>query len=136
MRAPISQCSLSIAAIAAGSHEQHAATHGGLAAGRDTRGWGLLSPIPFILAPLGTRLDLNLHTGALRTYWSGNHTPTLAFGAPLLVLDMYEHAYQMDYGAAAAKYIDAFMRNVDWQEVNRRFERTAKLGSLFTPPAK
>jgi len=53
---------------------------------------------------------LNLHTGALRTYWSGNHTPTLAFGAPLLVLDMSEHAYQMDYGAAAAKYIDAFMR--------------------------
>ena len=49
---------------------------------------------------------------------------------------MSEHAYQMDYGAAAAKYIDAFMRNVDWQEVNRRFERTAKLGSLFTPPAK
>jgi Fe-Mn family superoxide dismutase len=83
-----------------------------------------------------TRLDWNLHTGALRTYWSGNHTQMLAFGAPLLVLDMYEHAYQTDYGAAAAKYIDAFMQNVDWQEVNRRFERTAELGSLFTPPAK
>ena len=27
-------------------------------------------------------------------------------GQPLLVLDMYEHAYQMDYGAAAAKYVD------------------------------
>jgi Fe-Mn family superoxide dismutase len=83
-----------------------------------------------------TVLDWNLHTGALRTYWSGNHTQTLAFGAPLLVLDMYEHAYQMDYGAAAAKYIDAFMQNVDWQEVNRRFERTAMLGSLFASPAK
>ena len=78
-----------------------------------------------------TVLDWNLHAGALRTYWSGNHTQALAFGAPLLVLDMYEHAYQMDYGAAAAKYIDAFMQNVDWQEVNRRYERTAKLGSLF-----
>jgi superoxide dismutase, Fe-Mn family len=78
-----------------------------------------------------TVLDWNLHTGALRTYWSGNHTQALAFGAPLLVLDMYEHAYQMDYGAAAAKYIDAFMQNVDWQEVDRRYQRTSKLGALF-----
>jgi Fe-Mn family superoxide dismutase len=43
-------------------------------------------------------------------------------GYPLLVLDMYEHAYQMDYGAAAAKYVDAFMQNVNWDEVNRRVE--------------
>jgi Fe-Mn family superoxide dismutase len=69
-----------------------------------------------------TVLDLNFQTGDLRTYWSGNHTQALAFGRPLLVLDMYEHAYQMDYGAAAAKYVDAFMANVNWDEVNRRFE--------------
>ena len=31
---------------------------------------------------------------------------------PLLVMDMYEHAYQMDYRAAAAKYIDAFFQNI------------------------
>jgi Fe-Mn family superoxide dismutase len=43
-------------------------------------------------------------------------------GYPLLVLDMYEHAYHMDYGAAAAKYVDAFMQNVNWDEVNRRVE--------------
>ena len=41
---------------------------------------------------------------------------------PLLVLDMYEHAYHMDYGAAAAKYVDAFMQNANWDEVNRRIE--------------
>jgi len=78
-----------------------------------------------------TVLDWNLHTGALRSYWSGNHTQALAFGAPLLVMDMYEHAYQMDYGAAAAKYIDAFMQNVDWQEVNRRFEHASRLSALY-----
>lgn len=78
-----------------------------------------------------TVLDWNLHTGGLRTYWSGNHSQALAFGAPLLVMDMYEHAYQMDYGAAAAKYIDAFMQNIDWQEVNRRFEHAAKLGTPY-----
>ena len=70
-----------------------------------------------------TVLDLNFHTGGLRTYWSGNHTQALASGCPLLVMDMYEHAYQMDYGAAAARYVDAFFQNINWDEVNRRLER-------------
>ncbi len=70
-----------------------------------------------------TILDFNFHTGDLRTYWSGNHTQALAFGQPLLVMDMYEHAYQMDYGAAAAKYVDAFFRNINWDEVSGRLER-------------
>ena len=42
---------------------------------------------------------------------------------PLLVLDMYEHAYQMDYGAAAGKYIDAALANIEWEEVNRCYVR-------------
>jgi Fe-Mn family superoxide dismutase len=33
---------------------------------------------------------------------------------------MYEHSYHLDYGAAAAKYVDAVMQNLDWREVNRR----------------
>ena len=68
-------------------------------------------------------LDFNLHVGAIRTYWSGGHSQTAVTGLPLLVMDMYEHAYQMDYGAAAAKYIDAFFLNVNWEEVNRRLVR-------------
>jgi Fe-Mn family superoxide dismutase len=36
-------------------------------------------------------------------------------------MDMYEHSYQMDYGAAAAKYIDAFFRNIRWETVAERF---------------
>ncbi len=39
---------------------------------------------------------------------------------PLLVLDMYEHAYQMEFGANATAYIEAFMRNVDWTAVANR----------------
>jgi Fe-Mn family superoxide dismutase len=35
-------------------------------------------------------------------------------------MDMYEHSYQMDYGAAAAKYIDAFFRNIRWESVAER----------------
>jgi Fe-Mn family superoxide dismutase len=78
-----------------------------------------------------TILDMNLHTGQLRTYWSGNHTQSVAFAAPLLVMDMYEHAYQMDYGAAAAKYIDAFFVNIHWDEVGRRYERALQAGKAF-----
>jgi len=37
-----------------------------------------------------------------------DHTTTLAGGAPILALDMYEHSYHMDYGARAAAYVDAF----------------------------
>lgn len=36
----------------------------------------------------------------------------------------------MDYGATAAKYVDAFMQNVNWEEVNRRVETTLKLGAI------
>jgi Fe-Mn family superoxide dismutase len=43
-----------------------------------------------------TVLDLDFSTGDLRIYGASNHTQSVAFGAPLLVLDMYEHAYQMD----------------------------------------
>jgi hypothetical protein len=48
-------------------------------------------------------------------------------GRPLLVLDMYEHAYHMDYGAAVAKYVDAFLQNVHWEEVNHRAESVSKV---------
>jgi superoxide dismutase, Fe-Mn family len=71
-------------------------------------------------------VDVELSTGTLRTHWSGNHTQTKAGSLPLLVMDMYEHAYQMDYGAAATKYIDAFFENIRWEEVERRFASATK----------
>jgi len=69
-----------------------------------------------------TILAFNQHTQELHNYWSADHTSNAPFSVPLLVLDMYEHAYQLDYGAAAARYVDAFMSNVNWEEVNRRVE--------------
>jgi Fe-Mn family superoxide dismutase len=68
-------------------------------------------------------LDLNFQSGDLRTYASQNHTQAVASGQPLLVLDMYEHAYAIDYGAAHAKYIDAFFQNLAWDVVDRRLAR-------------
>jgi superoxide dismutase, Fe-Mn family len=67
-------------------------------------------------------LNYNSHEQGIHNYWSADHTQNLAWGAPLLVMDMYEHAYQMDYGANAKGYIDAFFQNIKWDEVNRRAE--------------
>jgi superoxide dismutase, Fe-Mn family len=49
-----------------------------------------------------------------------DHAHGPAAKASLLVMDMYEHSYQIDYGAAAAKYVDAFMQNVNWERVAAR----------------
>lgn len=65
-------------------------------------------------------------SGGIRNEWASDHTQGLAGGVPLLVMDMYEHSYQMDYGADAKAYIDAFFGNVQWEEVNRRLERGQK----------
>jgi Fe-Mn family superoxide dismutase len=69
-------------------------------------------------------LGFNLHTHAIENYWLADHAHGPAATAPLLVMDMYEHAYQMDYGAAAPKYIDAFFQNIRWDEVSARLATT------------
>jgi Fe-Mn family superoxide dismutase len=66
-------------------------------------------------------LTYNVLTNELRNHWAWDHMHGAIAGIPLLALDMYEHSYHMDYGSAAAKYVDAFMRNVNWEEVDRRF---------------
>jgi len=55
--------------------------------------------------------------------WAADHTMMLADGAPLLALDMYEHAYHMDYGAKAGDYVNAFMKAVSWKNANEAFRR-------------
>jgi Fe-Mn family superoxide dismutase len=76
-------------------------------------------------------LAFELDTGALRTISSGNHTQVLSTSVPLLVMDMYEHSYQMDFGAGVARYIDAFFANVNWDEVNRRLERAQRMSAVL-----
>jgi superoxide dismutase, Fe-Mn family len=54
--------------------------------------------------------------------WAADHTTTLAGGRPVLVLDMYEHAYHMDYGAAAARYVDVYMEALRWENASRLYQ--------------
>jgi Fe-Mn family superoxide dismutase len=54
--------------------------------------------------------------------YAGEHGQAIAGAIPVLALDMYEHAYHIDFGANARAYIDAFMRNIDWKSVQARYE--------------
>ena len=67
-------------------------------------------------------LSFNFNDGRLHNYIAFDHTDNVAFGRPVLVNDMFEHAYHMDYGSRAAAYVGAFMGNVNWDECNRRYE--------------
>src|SRR5262249_36558522 len=62
----------------------------------------------------------------LVNHWAADHTHCLAHSTPILALDMYEHSYHMDYGAAAAKYVDAFMDNIRWENVSRLHQSHAR----------
>jgi Fe-Mn family superoxide dismutase len=66
-------------------------------------------------------LSWSMHDRRLVNHWAADHTHSLAGGRPILALDMYEHAYHMDYGAKAAAYVDAFMAAIAWPALGRRF---------------
>src|SRR5258706_9773596 len=75
----------------------------GLAGGS---GWVLLTYVP--------------RDGRLVNQYASDHTQAVAGAIPILALDMYEHAYHIDFGANARAYVDAFMRNIDWKAVEER----------------
>lgn len=71
-------------------------------------GWVLLTFLP--------------RDGTLVNQWAGDHTDAVAGGVPILALDMYEHSYHLDFGAAAGAYVEAFMANIDWTQVYERYQ--------------
>ena len=70
-------------------------------------------------------LTWSAHDKRLVNTWAADHTMTLAGGTPLLALDMYEHAYAMDYGAKAGAYVDAFMATINWSHADGLFKGMA-----------
>ncbi|MCW3477846.1 Fe-Mn family superoxide dismutase [Limobrevibacterium gyesilva] len=71
--------------------------------------------------------------GRLTNQWAADHCHTLAGGVPVLALDMYEHAYALDFGAKAAAYVDAFMRNIHWERIEARHGRALDPDLPSTP---
>jgi Fe-Mn family superoxide dismutase len=60
--------------------------------------------------------------------WAADHTNAVAGGRPVIALDMYEHAYHMDYGAKAGGYVDAFMEAINWDNAVKLYERHSRDG--------
>jgi len=90
--------------------DEFVAIANGLAGGS---GWALLVYVP--------------RDRRLINQYASEHLQTIAGGIPILALDMYEHAYHIDFGANATAYVDAFMRNVDWTAVESRYEDATKI---------
>lgn len=68
-----------------------------------------------------TILYQDIQTGTLVNQWINEHeTGHLAGCTPILVLDVFEHAFMIDYGLKRADYIAAFFSNVNWKAVEAR----------------
>ena len=76
-------------------------------------GWVLLTYVP--------------RDGRLINQIASEHDQSVAGGVPILALDMYEHAYHLEFGANASAYVAAFMRNIDWSAVTLRYEDAIKV---------
>ena len=77
----------------------------------------------------------NYRTGRINVYGLERHNLNVpAMVHPILVLDVYEHAYMIDYGTDKKQYLDAFVTNVDWKPVNNRLEMALSIpsGELIT----
>ena len=68
--------------------------------------------------------DLSMLTTVLG---DAQNTFPLWNATPILALDVYEHAYWLDYGRARAKYIDAFFNNLDWNAVAANLDRALSM---------
>ena len=71
--------------------------------------------------------DLNVLTTVVG---DAQNTFPLWTATPLLALDVYEHAYWLDYGRLRAKYIEAFFNNLDWGVVEQNLERALAMQSV------
>ncbi|MDO8504203.1 MAG: Fe-Mn family superoxide dismutase [bacterium] len=84
--------------------------------GLSARGWMILA------------FDFN--DGRLKNYIADSHNSYGIWGAsPVLVLDVYEHAYFIDFGADKKAYIQAFFQNLNWQAINKKWKAISTTNS-------
>ena len=68
-----------------------------------------------------TVLYQDSETGWLFNQWINEHEVGHFAGCkPLLVMDVFEHAFMTDYGLKRADYIEAFCKNINWEAVEKR----------------
>jgi Fe-Mn family superoxide dismutase len=80
-----------------------------LAVGKSMRGWAITG--------------YNMRDHRIHNYGLDLHNQWVPVNViPLLVLDVYEHAYMIDFGTKRPAYLEAFMKNVNWQVVDQRLK--------------
>jgi superoxide dismutase, Fe-Mn family len=89
---------------------------------RDFRGMGAMRGIGWVI------LYFDLGTQKLFNAWINEHdVGHLAGAQPILVMDVFEHAYMLDYGIKKADYISAFMNTVDWKVIVGRYDWATRI---------
>ncbi len=79
-----------------------------VATAKSARGWAVLCIDPT--------------DNKLRVFLADAHNDGAVWGAiPLIALDVYEHAYYVDYGPDRARYLEPFFANLDWKKINDRY---------------
>ena len=81
-------------------------------------GWVLLTYVP--------------RDGLLINQVTEEHSQGITGGIPILALDMYEHAYHLEFGANASAYVAAFMRNIEWSAVQTRYVSAKQVAAPAT----
>lgn len=83
---------------------------------KDLRATGAMRGIGWVILVHDKRTD------TLLNIWVNEHDVGHLVGAtPLLVMDVFEHAFMVDYGIKRADYINAFWKGINWSEVEKRF---------------
>jgi len=84
---------------------------------KDFTGCGMMRGIGWVI------LAYDGEKKMLFNIWINEHdVGHLAGAVPLLVMDVFEHAFMIDYGLKKADYIEAFFKAINWNEVSRRFK--------------
>ena len=70
-----------------------------------------------------TVLYQDVMTGALINFWVNEHDVSHPAGCvPLLIMDVFEHAFMIDYGLKRADYIESFFKNINWAAAEARLK--------------
>ena len=65
----------------------------------------------------------DISNGKLVDFWINEHDVSHPAGCnPILIMDVFEHAFMLDYGLKRADYIEAFFKNINWPSVESRLK--------------
>jgi len=82
---------------------------------KDFRATGAMRGIGWVV------LYQDTSSNRLINFWVNEHDTAHPAGCnPLLIMDVFEHAYMLDYGLKRADYIEAFFKNINWSAVDAR----------------